>query len=62
MRLTRAEIQWIPYIMQLYYVSLLSIYIGQRCGRKEHHLLFSPDVEATSDQKRMDGTKARRVC
>lgn len=29
MRLTRAEIQWIPYIMQLYYVSLLSIYIGQ---------------------------------
>lgn len=29
MRLTRAEIQWIPYIMELYYVSLLSIYIGQ---------------------------------
>jgi homoserine kinase type II len=29
MRITRAEIQWIPYIMQLYYVSLLSIYIGQ---------------------------------
>ncbi|WP_371860399.1 phosphotransferase enzyme family protein [Paenibacillus lautus] len=29
MRLTLAEIQWIPYIMQLYYVSLLSIYIGQ---------------------------------
>lgn len=29
MRLTRAEIDWIPYTMQLYYVSLLSIYIGQ---------------------------------
>lgn len=29
MRLTRAEIEWIPCMMQLYYVSLLSIYIGQ---------------------------------
>lgn len=29
MRLTHVEIQWIPYLMQLYYVSLLSIYIGQ---------------------------------
>ncbi|MPY17057.1 phosphotransferase enzyme family protein [Paenibacillus glucanolyticus] len=29
MTLTPAEIQWIPYVMQIYYVSLLSIYIGQ---------------------------------
>ncbi|WP_242615147.1 phosphotransferase enzyme family protein [Paenibacillus solani] len=34
MRLTRAEIEWIPCIMQLYYVSLLSIYIGQHLAER----------------------------
>ncbi|MGG3279866.1 phosphotransferase enzyme family protein [Paenibacillus solani] len=34
MRLTRAEIEWIPCIMQLYYVSLLSIYTGQYLAGK----------------------------
>lgn len=35
MRLTEEEIKWIPFLMQMYYVSLVCIYIGQYySGRK----------------------------
>ncbi|GIP31660.1 phosphotransferase [Paenibacillus sp. J2TS4] len=35
MELTNEEIQWIPYLMQMYYVSLLCIYIGQHYSGRD---------------------------
>ncbi|MDT0122413.1 phosphotransferase [Paenibacillus sp. RRE4] len=35
MRLTDEEIKWIPFLMQMYYVSLICIYIGQYYSGRE---------------------------
>lgn len=35
MTLTDEEIKWIPFLMQMYYVSLLCIYIGQYYSGRE---------------------------